>query len=194
ANEPETQNINNNDYQAGHPVRRLTGPVGAGMHRVSWDLRYAEPTLVPEKPSEGDIDFGQGPRAPLAVPGGYTVSFAKEVDGAITPLGTPQQFAVKLLQGLPTNPEDRIALIKFQQQVAELYRSLNGAVESAQQLKSRIAEARRAILQAPATTVELMRRADRIEAMNRDILRALSGAEVLRARNEPAPISINNRV
>ena len=194
ADEPAPQIIVNISDEAGHAVRRLTGPVGAGMHRVTWDLRYAEPTLAPEKPSEGDIDFGEGPRAPLAVPGTYTVSFAKEVDGAVTPLGTPQQFAVKLLQGLPTNPEDRIALIRFQQQVAELYRSLNGAVESAQHLKSRIAEAKRAILQAPAASVELMQRADRIETANRDILRALSGDEVLRSRNEPVPISINSRV
>ena len=192
--EPAPQIIINISDEAGHAVRRLTGPVGAGMHRVTWDLRYAEPTLAPEKPSEGDIDFGEGPRAPLAVPGTYTVSFAKEIDGAITPLGTPLQFAVKLLQGLPTNPDDRVALIKFQQQVAELYRSLNGAVESAQQLKSRIADAKRAILQAPAASVELMQRADRIEIGNRGILRALSGDEVLRARNEPVPISINGRV
>ena len=39
-----------------------------------------------------------------------------------------------------------------------------------------------------------MQRADRIETANRDILRALSGDEVLRSRNEPVPISINSRV
>ena len=78
ADEPAPQILLTVSDQNGNPVRRLTGPVGAGMHRVSWDLRYAEPTLAPEKPSEGDEDFPEGPRAPLVMPGTYTVSFAKQ--------------------------------------------------------------------------------------------------------------------
>src|SRR5947207_11732771 len=45
ADEPAPQIIINISDEAGHAVRRLTGPVGAGMHRVTWDLRYAYPSL-----------------------------------------------------------------------------------------------------------------------------------------------------
>src|SRR5262249_9688068 len=121
-------------------------------------------------------------------------SFAKQVAGVITPLGQPQKFTVKIIAGSPTNPEDRVALIKFQQQVAELYRSLNGTVETSQRLKSRIADLKRALLQAPAASAQMLQRADTIEATNREILRTLVGDEVLRARNEPVPVSINGRV
>jgi hypothetical protein len=164
------------------------------MHRVTWDLRYAEPTLVPEKSSEGDEDFPQGSRAPMVIPGEYTVSFAKQVNGVISPLGQPQKFVVKIIAGSPTNPEDRIALIKFQQQVADLYRVFNGTEETSARLKDRAADLKRALLQAPAAATALFERAEKIEAANRDITRALAGDEVLRRRNEPVPVSIEGRI
>jgi hypothetical protein len=168
--------------------------VGAGMHRVSWDLRYAEPTLMPEKPSEGDEDFPEGPRAPMVMPGAYSAEFAKQVGGAVTPIGTPQSFSVKILQGLPGNAEDRVALMKFQQQVAALYRSLNGAEESVKRLKERLGDIKRAILQTAAAPPAMIERANAIEAEQREIQRALVGDEVLRARQDPIPVSINGRV
>lgn len=194
ADEPEPQIILTITDFSGQPVRRITGPVGAGMHRVTWDLRYAEPTLAPEKPSEGDEDFPQGPRAPLVLPGEYTVSFAKQVNGVVTPLGQPEKFTVKIIAGSPTNPEDRVALIKFQQQVAELYRAFNGTEETSTRLKDRVSDLKRALLQAPAAATALYERAEKIEAANRDITRALSGDEVLRRRNEPVPVSIEGRI
>lgn len=194
ADEPSPQILVTINDQNGDPVRRLTGPVGAGMHRVSWDLRYAEPTLMPETPSEGDGDFSEGPRAPMVMPGNYSVAFAKQVGGVVTPLGTPQNFAVKILTGLPGSPEDRIALLKFQQQVAELYRALNGTEESVKRLKDRIGDIKRAILQTAAAPPALMERANAIEATQRQIQRALVGDEVLRRRNEPVPVSVDGRV
>ena len=38
----------------GQPLRILSGPTGAGMHRMTWDLRYSAPVLAPENKSEGD--------------------------------------------------------------------------------------------------------------------------------------------
>jgi photosystem II stability/assembly factor-like uncharacterized protein len=194
ADEPAPQMIITIADAAGNPVRRITGPVSAGMNRVAWDLRYAEPTLMPEKPSEGDQDFGEGPRAPLVLPGEYTATFAEQVGGVTRQVGPPQKFAVKIIAGSPTNPQDRIALIKFQQQVADLYRALYGTEETAKRLKDRIADLKRALLQAPAAPTSLMDRAEKIEAANREITRALVGDEVLRSRNEPVPVSIESRV
>jgi hypothetical protein len=194
ADEPKAQMIVSISDADGNPVRRITGPVDAGMHRVSWDLRYAEPTLVSEKESEGDSDFGEGPRAPLVIPGEYTASFAEDVDGVITPIGTPQKFDVTPLVGLPKNLDDRIALIKFQKQVADLYRSLNGTMETAKRVKDRIADLKRALLQAPAAQPALVEQAEKLEAQNRDIIRQLTGNEVLQQRNEPAPVSLDARV
>src|SRR5260370_35100105 len=45
----------------GHVVRRLTGPITAGMQRVSWDLRYPPAPLPPPPNPETEDPFNEGP-------------------------------------------------------------------------------------------------------------------------------------
>jgi hypothetical protein len=51
------------------------------------------------------------------MPGKYKVSFAKRVNGVMTPLSAPQEFTVTVegLSGMSS--EDRVALVEFQQKV-----------------------------------------------------------------------------
>ena len=59
----------------GNVVRRLTGPVKAGVHRVAWDLRFpaADPTSLKPGPTAVENPFYEAPAGPLVVPGTYTV-------------------------------------------------------------------------------------------------------------------------
>jgi len=178
----------------GKPLRILTGPTGAGMQRVTWDLRYSAPALASEDKSDEDSDFGPDTRPPLVMPGTYKISMATRVRGIITPVGTPLSFNVTPLYGWPAKAEDRAALTKFQRNVVSLYRSVNGAVESANELKSRLKSIKRALLETPTAASELSPRADAIEEANNKLLRVLVGDEALQAHNEPIPTSIQNRV
>src|SRR3989449_7669959 len=54
---------------SGRVVRRLTGPITAGMQRVAWDLRYAPPSLPPPPNPEAEDPFNEGPAGPLVMPG-----------------------------------------------------------------------------------------------------------------------------
>jgi len=58
--------------EEGNVVRRVTGPVKAGFHRIAWDLRYPPPSPIELKEPEPDV-FSQPPPGPLAAPGSYTV-------------------------------------------------------------------------------------------------------------------------
>ena len=69
---------------SGRVVRRLTGPVTAGMQRVTWDLRYPPSSLPPPPNPETEDPFSEGPGGPLVMPGAYKVSIAKRVDGVMT--------------------------------------------------------------------------------------------------------------
>jgi len=178
----------------GRPLRILSGPTGAGIHRLTWDLRYSAPVLAPKKKSEGDEDFNGETGAPLVIPGTYKVSMATRVAGVITPVGSPLSFTVAPLHGLPASAEERAALARFQRNVASLYRSVNGAAESAGQLKSRIQAVKRALLETPVAASTLIPRTNEIEAANNKVLRMLTGDQALQARNEPLPPSIQNRV
>ncbi|PYX91556.1 MAG: hypothetical protein DMG67_09715, partial [Acidobacteria bacterium] len=137
-----------------------------------------------------DEDFGEGNGAPLVVPGTYKVSMATRVGGAITPIGAPLSFTVTPLQGLPVGTEDRAALARFQRNLASLYRSVNGAVASAHELKVRVQSIKRALIETPMAAATLTPRAREVEAANNSVLRLLVGDQALQARNEPAPPSI----
>ena len=82
-------------------VRKINAPSGKGFHRVAWNLRY---------PAWGAIDIhrersssGEGrwsPSGSSVLPGTYSVTISKELEGKITELAGPVEFnVVKLYQG-----------------------------------------------------------------------------------------------
>jgi photosystem II stability/assembly factor-like uncharacterized protein len=179
---------------SGRVVRRLTGPVMAGMQRIAWDLRYAPASLPPPPNPETEDPFSEGPAGPLVMPGTYKVSVAKRVEGVMTPLGQPQEFQVVVAGQERMSAPDRTALVEFQQKVARLQRAVQGAQEAANALKPRLALIRRALLETPAAGDKLLDDAAALDKRTNDILRALRGDTALRARNMNLPQSIGERV
>jgi len=180
---------------AGRVVRKLTGPVTAGLQRVTWDLRYPAPALAPPRPPSAEEElFNEGPSGPLVMLGRFTVSLAKRVNGVTTPLASPQSFSVVVDGTLTMATADRAALAEFQQKVARLQRAVTGAVETANALKTRLGLAKRALQETPAASQHLTDEAAVIERRTNEILRTLRGDNILRARNENTPASISERV
>ncbi len=178
----------------GHVVRRLTGPITAGMQRVSWDLRYPPASLPPPPNPETEDPFNEGPAGPLVMPGTYKVSVARRVGGVITPLGQPQEFQVKVDGQENMSAGDRAALVEFQQKVARLQRAVSGATEAANALKPRLAAIRRALLETPSAGESLLADASALDKRTNEVLRALRGDTPLRQRNMNLPPSIGERV
>jgi hypothetical protein len=128
------------------------------------------------------------------MPGVYRVSFAKRVDGVLTPLGQPQEFQVIVPGQEGMSPADRVALVEFQQKAARLQRAVQGALEAANALKPRLTLIRRALLETPGVGDRLLDEASALDKRSNDILRALRGDNALRARNINLPPSISERV
>jgi len=78
----------------GNVVRRIEGPVTKGINRISWDLRYSANNAIRIEKSGGS-ERGRGS---LVMPGKYTVSLFKQVDGQITELSGPFEFSVEPLR------------------------------------------------------------------------------------------------
>jgi hypothetical protein len=176
-------------------VRRLNAPATAGINRLSWDLRYPAPTLAPPRAPDAEEDpFADPPGGPLVMPGKYTVTLAKRVNGVTTQLSAPQEFTV-FVDGQASMPaSDRTALVEFQQKVARLQRAVAGALETANQLKTRLGQIKRALNETPAAEAKLTDDASSIEKRTNEILRALRGDSALRQRQETLPPSISERV
>lgn len=179
---------------SGRVVRRLTGPVTGGIQRVAWDLRYPAPTLPPPPNPDGEDPFNEGPSGPLVMPGTYKVSLSKRVDGVITSLGQAQEFQVIVDGQERMTPADRANLVEFQQKVARLQRAVQGATATASALKPRLVAIRRALLETPAAPEKLLSDAAALDKRTNEILRALTGDQVLRQRNINLPPSISERV
>jgi hypothetical protein len=178
----------------GHVVRRITGPAEAGFHRIAWDLRL--PPAVPTElsPSTDYNPFQDPPMGPLAVPGAYTVAMAKRVGGKLTPLGPPQRFDAVPLGAGGLAPEERAALLDFQKKTARLQRAVLGAGAAAEEAQTRLSHLKAALHDTPAAEVALAERARALELRLDDLRLALEGNEVRRAKNEPDPPSITDRV
>jgi photosystem II stability/assembly factor-like uncharacterized protein len=174
-------------------VRRLTGPVTAGMQRLTWDLRDPSANLPAPPPPDADPDF-EPPSGPLVMPGAYKAQVAKRVDGIVTPIGPVQEFQV-VVEGQENMPAaDRTSLVEFQQKAARLQRAVSGANQAANALTPRLAAIKRAIAETPSLPSNLYEDAMTLEKRKNDIVRALNGDAAARARNMNTPPSINDRV
>ena len=174
-------------------VRRLTGPVGAGIQRLTWDLRYPAANLSAPPPPDADPDF-EPPSGPLVMPGTYKAVVAKRVDGVVTQLGPPQQFQVTVEGQENMSSADHTALVEFQTKAMRLQRAASGATAAANQLKPRLAAIKRAISETPSLPQKLQEDATALDRRTNEILRALSGDSAARQRNMNTPPSINDRV
>jgi len=177
----------------GRVVRRLSGPIGSGIHRVNWDLRYPAAGLAAPPPPDADPDF-EPPSGPLVMPGAYKVELAKRIDGVLTPIGTAQQFEVVVEGQQEMSPSDRSALVEFQRKANRLQRAVGGALDAANALRPRLAAIKRAIVETPSLPTKLQDDAVALDRRANEILRVLRGDTAARQRNMNTPPSINERV
>jgi photosystem II stability/assembly factor-like uncharacterized protein len=182
--------------ESGGAIRRVAGETGEGFHRAAWDLRYATPALpTPSADGEGDEDFPGSPSSgPLVFPGKYSVRMFKKVNGQVSELGAPQTFTVTVDGASAMSAQDFDAQREFMKKTAHLYRAVNGALNTANDLQTKLKTLRAALHEIPSAEVKLGTEADALEKRNSEILRALHGDTILAARNEGVAPSINDRV
>jgi photosystem II stability/assembly factor-like uncharacterized protein len=176
----------------GHVIRRGTGPVGAGFHRVAWDLRF--PQSVPAGTPPPELEFDSPPKGPLVAPGTYKVSFAKRVDGMLTPLGQPQSFAVEPIGQATLPVKDRGAELAFAEKVSRLQRAVLGAQKAAEDAEHRLELIDKALIDTPAAEARLRTEALALHNRLKDLYEKITGDKVIAEHNEPAPPAILQRL
>ncbi|MGP8244075.1 MAG: glycosyl hydrolase, partial [Bryobacteraceae bacterium] len=191
---------------AGKPVRRLDESASAGLHRVYWDLRGPANTLPAAAPTGGrggrggggggaaggdeeeSMFGGRGSRGALVLPGRYTATIAKRIDGVVTPL--PGSQTLEVVGEGPASSADRTALSEFQDKLARLQKAFTATEQSAAEARARILAIRRAVDATPALPLKTREQDLALERQLDAITRLLRGDPVLRAHNEGAPAQI----
>jgi hypothetical protein len=128
------------------------------------------------------------------VPGIFSVSIAKRIDGVITPLADPQTFQVESLGLASLEEKDRTALLDFQKKAGELQRAMMGAGAAAQEAVRQLQFVKKAFLDTPEAAPELSALVRKLEKRLLDLQMKLYGDRTKRSRSEPALPSLINRV
>lgn len=178
----------------GNVVRRVTGPVTAGFHRVAWDLRYPPPSPIDLNAESEPDPFSPPPAGPLAAPGTYTVRLAKRIEGVETSLGGPQTFQVVPLYLSVMQETDRAAVLDYQRKASRLQKAVMGAARANADALQRVAHIRRALQETETTDATLVTRLNAIEKTLQDIDVALNGDAVVARNNEPTLPAIVDRI
>jgi photosystem II stability/assembly factor-like uncharacterized protein len=132
----------------GGVVRHVEGPVEAGFHRVTWDLRYppVEPWLSEEEREEVD----EPQPGVLVAPGTFTVTMHKRVDGVLSDLEQRQTFDVVSIRE-PTLPgSTQQQRLVFEREVNELARAAQGTIKSIDAIVAELTAAKEVLLSSTA--------------------------------------------
>jgi hypothetical protein len=126
------------------------------------------------------------------LPGKYTVSLAKRVNGVVTDL--PGSETIEVVGATPATPEERTAMVEFTEKLGKLQKALTATQEAATEAGTRLDSIKRAIDAMPSLSPKLHETALGLQRDLDAINLALSGDRVWRSHAEPVPASISERI
>lgn len=174
-----------------HVVRRLRAPAKAGLHRITWDLRYpaVNPTNVRDVSTTSS-----GPSSTFVLPGKYKVYMSKNVNGVETKLTEPLGFSAKTLGNVSLPAEDRAELVAFQKQLRELNRAVDAASSVIREISEKISHFKVALKSVTTKETELREEIQVLEKEVAEIQRKLYGDRTLTRLDMDAEPGLSSRV
>ena len=175
--------------EAGNEVRKLRAKPQKGLHRIVWNLTY--PNTNPVKPLNNDnVNKKNKAKGIPVLPGKYTVSMAKVVDGKIIPVGNSQTFTVKGLDGniKPFNDNG------FRKSLAEINRNYTSMTTRLSKLKSKVDLIIEAFNETPGATPNDLALAFRVKNELDSLNTIIYGDPVRKKLQEPYAPGLQDRI
>jgi len=172
----------------GNVLRRVSGPVSGGFHRISWDLARASTQAVTQAGGENE------PTGPLVAPGTYTATLYQRVRGETRQLAEPVEFnVVRLREGaLPSASPDAVAA--FWDRLSALQGDLSAANAMVSEMDTRLGVLRTAMLRSSAAPGALD---DQWQALRDEVYaieEALGGNQSHGGQYGPLPETVGSRL
>ncbi len=180
--------------ERGDVVRRLTTAPHKGIQRIAWDLRYPATVPVDLSPPGEPNPFSEPDVGPFVVPGTYTVSMAKVVDGVPATLVGPTAFQVVPLNNATLVAEDKAALLAFQKEAGETQREILAASQKLGEASNRLRHIREAIRLTTGLPDSTLAEARALERQIAEIRIKLNGDGSVARRQFETPPSIMGRI
>ena len=171
--------------ETGAVVRRIKASRSKGLHRATWNLRY---------PATSPVSVGSSPSGPMALPGTYTVTLSKVIDGQTSQIAGPVEFEVVPLDDGTFKTEDKAAALAFKRKAAELYRAVQGASRVAGEANNRLDLIRAAVMVTPTLEPTMLAEIAAMKAELNELRVALNGDTTRSRRSMPTPVSISSTI
>ena len=180
---------------SGDLVKNIYEKPSTGLSRVNWNLRN-QGTYPSRRPVKEFSPFNDGSDGNLAMPGTYKVSMSLVFNGETKLLAGPIDFNAKVLDNTTLGAEDRAALVAFQEQVAELGKTMDGAERFLNEMKSKIVQIRQSIHNSPNSTIELSKTAKKLNETLEEISFNFEGTPAKASAEEvpPEQVCLNDRL
>ncbi len=175
-------------------IRRVEAERKAGLHRVTWDLRYPPAAPTDLNPPTDLPSWIEPERGPLALPGTYNATLEARVDGQWQTLAGPSEFEVIPLELNTLAAEDKQAIMAFQHDVRSLRRAIRGSVEVADEIDVRIEHLRQALIDTPAADATLTAELESLQQRLDAVQLTLEGDGTKGSRNVFTPPSLRGRI
>ena len=125
----------------GNVVRKIEGPAKKGFHRVSWNLKTASKRAInPENSNPGNQPDGF-----MVVPGKYTVTLSKQIDGVVTKLSEPIEFDVEVLRKGALEGAGPDKVVAFWEALEEMQRKMSAVSMAIKETRKRLEAMERAL-------------------------------------------------
>lgn len=172
----------------GNVVNKVSGSASKGFNRTSWDLSYPSKDVVSLAQQRGGGGwFGGGFQA---VPGTYTATLTKVVDGEVTVLSGPVEFEVVPLREPTLEGPDYEEMLAFQQEVNAFQQELSMFDNKLEHQIRKVDAMGRALDRADQENHELMKSLYNARMQLLDLQEKVQGSEArneIGERNPPTP-------
>lgn len=172
--------------EAGEVVRRLSTPISAGVHRVTWDTRGATNAASLQAGSSG----GGFP----TMPGKYKAILSQRVDGVVKELAPAVAFTLVAETDIERTADEKKALLELRRKMAKLQSAAQGANDLLDTLLNRIALIKQAVQESPKADGKLREQVIGLERNLFEIRLAMRGNSFAGERTKPEPPSVMERI
>ena len=132
----------------GNVVRKIMTAPKKGIHRMYWDMRYADTDPINLKTSAFYNPWSDSDKGILVAPGAYQVSMSKIVRGEVIAMGDPIDFTIKALDNRSLPVTDRMILDGFNRKLLKLSGAVSAASQTLQEVKNQLKYIDAALLKA----------------------------------------------
>jgi hypothetical protein len=140
-----------------------------------------------------DVLFGSAELGHFAMPGSYTVTMSKYVDGLLTPITDAIPFEAKMLEQ-STLPTDHEVYDAFVRKIADIRRAFSAANNIRSNMNKRIENIELAVIDMPDSPEVLLRKTHDIKQQLNELGVKMNGDGILARHQFETPPSIGDRI